>query len=326
MNSEIMVSICCMTFNHAKYVRDALEGFVNQKTNFKYEVLIHDDASTDGTQDIIKEYEEKYPDIIKPIYQTENQYSQRVSIKKNFQIPRVKGKYVTLCEGDDYWTDPCKLQKQVDFLESHPDYTLCATACTWMNLRDNIEQNNFIIEKDMDIPVEDIILEKKGRIFPTVSIMVRQEIYTVVPEWFSAFSVGDIPLFINAGIIGKIRMLADNTCVYRWFASGSWTVSMESNDYRVNFKKRFITAFETLNKATNYKYDETIKKRIAHEEFTLAIVQNDWKKIRTYKNSDEWKEYSFTEKFNIFLACKFPKAKKALTGMYRKIRRFKQKT
>ena len=120
MDSDIKISIICNAFNHARYIRDTLDGFVMQKTDFKFEILIHDDASTDETADIIREYEAKYPDLIKPIYQKENQYSKDVWITDVFQLRRSKGKYIALCEGDDYWTDPDKLQKQYDALESHP--------------------------------------------------------------------------------------------------------------------------------------------------------------------------------------------------------------
>lgn len=121
-----VVSICCLTYNHEPYIRQCLDGFVMQKTNFPIEILIHDDASTDRTQDIIREYEAKYPNIIKPIYQKENQYSKGVKVSLVYNYSRAKGKYIALCEGDDYWTDPYKLQKQVDFLESHPDYVMCS--------------------------------------------------------------------------------------------------------------------------------------------------------------------------------------------------------
>ena len=123
--SNIVVSIIFNTYNHEPYIRQCLEGFVMQKTDFAFEVLIHDDASTDKTADIIREYEAHYPDIIKPIYQTENQYSKKTGIMKTFQIPRVKGKYIALCEGDDYWIDPLKLQKQVDILEKDATITTC---------------------------------------------------------------------------------------------------------------------------------------------------------------------------------------------------------
>jgi len=121
---EPLVSICCITYNHEVFIRDAIEGFLMQKTSFPIEILIHDDASTDNTANIIREYENKFPDIIKPIYQLENQYSRGVSISVTYQFPRAKGKYIALCEGDDYWTDPLKLQKQVDFLENNKDYIL----------------------------------------------------------------------------------------------------------------------------------------------------------------------------------------------------------
>ncbi len=124
--TEPLVSICCVTFNHEPYIRKCLDGFLMQKTTFPIEILIHDDASTDKTADIIREYEAKYPDLIFPIYETENKYSHGFETRMDFfNYNRARGKYIAYCEGDDYWTDPLKLQKQVDFLESHPDYSLC---------------------------------------------------------------------------------------------------------------------------------------------------------------------------------------------------------
>lgn len=120
-----IVSISCITYNHVNYIRAAIDGFLMQKTTFPFEILIHDDASTDGTEDIIREYERKYPDIIKPIYETENQWSKGIRGSAVFNFPRARGKYIALCEGDDYWTDPYKLQKQVDFMEANEEYSLC---------------------------------------------------------------------------------------------------------------------------------------------------------------------------------------------------------
>jgi len=124
MNTPL-VSVTTLAYNHASFIRQCLDGIVMQKTSFSFEVLIHDDASTDGTADIIREYEARYPDLIKAIYQTENQYSKDYPIERNILFANSRGKYIALCEGDDYWTDPHKLQKQVDFLETHPDYTIC---------------------------------------------------------------------------------------------------------------------------------------------------------------------------------------------------------
>ena len=124
-NELPLVSICTITYNHESFIREALESFLNQKTNFKYEIIIYDDASTDNTQKIIREIEIKYPYIIKPHYQTVNQYSKGVrGIAAKFTFPRAQGKYIAMCEGDDYWIDPYKLQKQVDFLENNPTISM----------------------------------------------------------------------------------------------------------------------------------------------------------------------------------------------------------
>ena len=119
-----LVSICTLVYNQEKFLKQYLEGIFLQKTTFSFEILIHDDASTDNSENIIREYQALYPDIIKPIIQTENQYSKGVDINLTYNFPRVKGKYIAICEGDDYWTDPLKLQKQVDFLEAHPEQSL----------------------------------------------------------------------------------------------------------------------------------------------------------------------------------------------------------
>lgn len=125
MNDDIMVSIYCMAYNHEKYIRQTFESLLKQNTDFKYEVIVHDDASTDKTAEIIREYEEKYPEIFKAIYQKENQYSKGVKVFDTFIAPVIRGRYVAVCEGDDFWTDAEKLALQVKFLEKHPDYSAC---------------------------------------------------------------------------------------------------------------------------------------------------------------------------------------------------------
>ena len=125
-NEPLMVTILCLVYNHESYIRQCLEGFVMQKTNFRFEAIVHDDASTDGTAAIIREYAEKYPDIIKPIFETENQYSKGDGSLGRIMTAHTHGKYVAICEGDDYWTDPYKLQKQIDFLECYSDYVICS--------------------------------------------------------------------------------------------------------------------------------------------------------------------------------------------------------
>ena len=124
MTGDPLVSIRCMVYNHEPYLRQCLDGFVMQKTTFPFEAVVHDDASTDGSAAVIREYAEKYPDIIKPVYETENQYTKGTLGRVLSDATHPNTKYIAFCEGDDYWTDPEKLQIQVDFLENHPEYTM----------------------------------------------------------------------------------------------------------------------------------------------------------------------------------------------------------
>lgn len=124
-----VVSICTLTYNQEKYIRKCLDGILAQQTDFPFEIIVHDDASTDSTPAIIAEYAEKYPGIVKPIYQQENQYAKGLVYIYHLALQRAQGDYVAICEGDDYWIDPQKLQKQVDFLLKHKDYTMVHTRC-----------------------------------------------------------------------------------------------------------------------------------------------------------------------------------------------------
>ena len=139
MQDNICVSIICNTYNHEKYIAHALESFLMQKTDFSFEILVHDDASTDSTPDIIRAYVEKYPNIIKPILQTENQTTKGVYVTQAFQFSRAKGKYIAFCEGDDYWIDSNKLQFQVDWLEQHPQDIGCVHKYIVVDEDENIQ-------------------------------------------------------------------------------------------------------------------------------------------------------------------------------------------
>lgn len=156
---NIMVSVCVLTYNHSQYIRQSLDGILMQQVNFKIEVLIHDDASNDGTEGIIKEYADKYPDIIKPLYEKENQWLKGRRGSAVFNFPRSVGKYIALCEGDDYWTDPAKLQKQVDFLDNNLEYSACQHhrmvlypngKCKVENLNEHIFTQCFLFRNILD--------------------------------------------------------------------------------------------------------------------------------------------------------------------------------
>ncbi len=133
METKCKVSVCCLTYNHEKYLAQALDSMLAQKTDFKYEIIVLDDASRDQTQRIIKEYCERYPEIVKCVLQKENQFSKGIPIVNQIFYPLAQGQYIAYCEGDDYWTDENKLQEQADFLDSHPEYVACSHECWEVN-------------------------------------------------------------------------------------------------------------------------------------------------------------------------------------------------
>lgn len=211
-----LVSICSITYNHAPYIRECLDGFLMQKTDFPYEIIINDDCSTDGTTEIIKEYAEKYPDIIHPIFHDENQYQKGVrGMFQHFVIPHAKGKYIALCEGDDYWIDPLKLQKQVDFLESHPDYGMCYTNFNIKNeikntyTKDLFDNCKEIFQKEFKSP-EEFILKKKY-VCPPSWIFKRE----LLPTDLISSLDGTFVMFTHFLCNTKIKYIPITTAVYR---------------------------------------------------------------------------------------------------------------
>lgn len=219
-NSEIVVSISCITFNHRPYIEECIEGFLMQQCNFKFEVLIHDDASIDGTQELIKDYALKYPDIIKPILQKENQYSKGVrGMSRTFNYPRAKGKYIALCEGDDYWTDPLKLQKQVEFLEENPDYGLVFTDSDIYHQEKKIWKHNVYNNMlDRSIHSKDelfnLIIHGNYRI-PTATLVFNAQLLNNIPKNKMSFLMGDTPMLLDLSQITCFKYLKGSTAVYR---------------------------------------------------------------------------------------------------------------
>ena len=217
-NSRPLVAIKCLAFNHGPYIRKCLEGFVMQKTNFPFIAIVHDDASTDNTPDIIREFAEKYPDIIKPIYEKENQYSKHDgSLRRimDLAIGRTGCRYVALCEGDDYWTDPLKLQKQADFLESNPDYGLVHTKFNILNestVSEFYKGRNFSKCKNV---TEGLLLGVYG--IGTLTVVYRKSLYDKLTKHYlnKRFKMGDLPLWIEISNCSKINYMPIVTACYR---------------------------------------------------------------------------------------------------------------
>lgn len=224
MNIKPLVAIHCFVYNHEPYLRDCFEGFVMQQTNFPFVAIVHDDASTDGSAAIIREYEEKYPHIFKPIYETENQYSKRDGSLDRIMdeaINATGAKYVAMCEGDDYWTDPLKLQKQVDILEADESLMACCTNCSVVDMKGNVLEEK---------RVQPVVKENKqgryslrdffnqGHQYPTLSVLYRNTHRDEVRQKTATMRnpyMGDWTLWIALLCFGDMYYLDEVTCVYR---------------------------------------------------------------------------------------------------------------
>lgn len=263
-----VVSIICNTFNHEKYIAQTLDSFLMQKTDFPIEILIHDDASTDGTADIIRKYAEKYPDTIFPIYQKENQYSKNINITTTFQYPRVKGKYIAFCEGDDYWLDSFKLQKQFEMLEKNPDINMCAHAAV---VTVDEKPYSTIEPKNEDgILTVDEVIRGGGNWISTNSLFYRNSIIKNKMDFIKKCHM-DYTLQIFGALDEGILYLHDKMSVYRRATGSSWTVSMRKNPEKMEQHIRIMMdTLKELNRETNEKYEQSITYAITKYEFQLV--------------------------------------------------------
>lgn len=220
MNNPL-VSIACVTYNHVPFIRQCLEGFIMQQTDFDFEIIIHDDASTDGTRDVILEYCSKYPNLIRPILQDQNKYREGKGIFARYVFPQCRGKYIAMCEGDDYWTDPLKLQKQVVFLEKNINYSCSFHLCNIVNSFGEITQKNYPQRfniKDSIISLENLIYE--SAMPQTLSIVFRSSVIDCMPQ---SCRITDITLYYFLLKKGNAICVAENMGVYRNHSAGEWS-------------------------------------------------------------------------------------------------------
>ncbi len=295
-DKAVMVSIVCTTYNHAEYIRDALEGFVKQKTNFSYEIIVHDDASTDGTAEIIRQYAEKYPELFKPILQKENQHSQGILFSKLYILPQVSGKYIAQCEGDDYWTDENKLQKQVDFLEDHPEYAGCVHDSIILNCQSGKRTKYSFIDRSRDIEISDPLFHW-GRVSATCSIMYRAE-HFIVPDEIRTKGFNDINRMLYLLSRGKVFFMPDNMSVYRRMANGSWTqkfyTSGDTQKKALDNIDKQIDLFQRYDKFTNNRYHKEIRKAIKNKQIDKLLMCDRYRELIFGKAPDFIASKGFT--------------------------------
>jgi glycosyltransferase involved in cell wall biosynthesis len=277
-NNEITVSVCMLTYNHELFIRQAIEGVLMQETDFPFEVLIQDDASTDSTADIVREYEAKYPDIIKPIYQTENQFSKGVIVIMPL-FKKAKGKYIALCEGDDYWTDPQKLQKQVDFLEANLDYSLCCHCYKVFNVETKKWDNDYepaLFVKN-NIEFIDIDLTNYFRVWLTHPLTVIFRINMLCLQDLGKYQyTRDVHLFFHLLLNGKGRCFN--------FIGGVYNLHKGGIHGSLSFNKRVYNSL--LIHRDLYSYNKNVKEL---KKSYLRAIRNCFiliLKVKYFNNSN----------------------------------------
>lgn len=272
---DIMVSVCCIAYNHEKYIREALDGFLMQKTDFAFEILIHDDASTDGTADIIREYEKKYPHLISALCQTENHYSRGIDVYL-LNLRRARGKYIADCEGDDYWTDPYKLQKQVDYLESHPSCSATFHASLNVDAESGRTISYFRPCTENRFFRTGEIIQRDGGFFSTNSLMYRAALLDRLPDFFLNASVGDYPMMIYLSTEGDVYYTDEVMSAYRSNVRDSWTDRVYNKlDLRIKHYKEIAAMLDEVDRYTNHLYAEDIVKAKTRNQ--LNIKKLDWR-------------------------------------------------
>lgn len=298
-DKKIKVSILCTAYNHEVYIRDALEGFVNQKTNFNYEIILHDDASNDNTPKIISEYEQKYPKIIKVVYQNENQYSKGNQPSK-ILFSMAKGQYIAFCEGDDYWTDNRKLQKQYDILENNKNINMCAHSVKQIDAKTGKKVGMLsAINKNGIIPIEDVI-KNGGGYLGTCSLFFRKSIFDNDYKFKNIITL-DYVWQILGSIPKGLYFINECMANYRVLSNGSWTEKQKKNKNRANqINLIIIKMLKQFNEDTKGDYISAVQYAIDDNNFWISYRNADLVKLKNNEFKNMYKKLNILRKLKLY--------------------------
>ena len=259
-DNQPKVSVLMITYNHEKYIAQAIESVLMQETDFRYELIVGEDCSTDGTGEIVREYGRKHPDIVHA-HLRERNIGARQNLRRIFAAAR--GKYIALLEGDDYWTSPQKLQTQVDLLDAHPETSLCGHRSVW-HYEDGARPDMIPSENPGGFYDLADILERN--LFHTGSVMFRHVI-EAAPDWHAPLYMGDLPLFVTLAQYGNICLLPESMAVYRLHGGGVWTGIDDVRKERAN-QQMFQAFYDNLDP----KYRPLLRKKLFECSFNLGLA------------------------------------------------------
>ncbi len=282
-----LVSVCVLVYNQVQYLEKCLDSILNQETTFPFEVLVHDDASRDGSTEVIIRYAEEYPGIVIPVIQSENQYSKDRCIHRLYReylYPKARGRYIAYCEGDDYWLTNNKLQRQFEILESNLECPMCLHRVCVVNERgessgwgypQNEIKTGVLSSYDFMKGLTD------GYFFHTTSFMTRYSVITRLienqPQYYSFADVDDVPLLLYFGQLGNVYYINDTMSCYRRNSIGSWTEYQRGNKERIIAHKwKMIDMYRAYDQFTNGEYHELVEHWINNERFMIAEHEHDF--------------------------------------------------
>ena len=281
-----LVSICCLAYNHAPYIAQALDGMLMQR-GVDFEILIHDDASTDGTDEIIRDYEHRHPDIIRALYEKENQHSLYAAkgftnTSAIFNFPRARGRYIAMCEGDDFWNDADKLAMQTAYMQEHDNCTLTLHSAHMLT-GDSTSPSGLMRpyrSERMIIPQE--IVDKKSG-YPTASLVFRTDVMMKLPEFYMKAPIGDIPIQLTMASEGYAYYFDRPMCTYRYARRGSWThellASPDAADRQARYARQMKEMYEGFDSYTYGRYHEEALSAYQRILYGTKLNLRDWDAI-----------------------------------------------
>ena len=258
---RMKLSVMMITYNHERFIAQALESILAQKVNFDYEIVVGEDCSTDRTRDILMDFHRRYPDRIVPLLRDQN-----LGPMGNTEatLAACRGLYLGFLEGDDYWICEHKLQRQVDFLDAHPDYAIC---CHRVRILDEMATNRAGVlphRSPGSYTLEDLLT---GNFIYTCTVVYRRSTRGELPSWFRQIKLADWPLMALAAQSGKIQLMEEVMAVYRVHSEGHWSAHSQAGQLR-----ECIRMLEALDKELGYRYTKTIRRTIGQFYYNLALI------------------------------------------------------
>ncbi len=281
MQTQTLVTVILPTHNHVSFIAQAIESVLMQKTDFPFDILLHDDASTDGTADICRDYAAKYPEKITLIAQTVNQYTIDRRIQSHILIPRVNAKYTAILDGDDYWVDPLKLQKQIGYLEAHPDCTLCIGGADLVDVNNRVVGHVKPYDTDRIVDPEDMI-RGGGGFSATNTIVMPTQLLKDLPEFADHVEAEDIPFQLLGALTGYAWYVADTLMAYRVAVPGSWSTRQYASgmETRIKTSRDLIALNEGYDAYSGGKYHDAFVQAIQYQEFLILTYQRKLKEAK----------------------------------------------